>query len=312
MSQEAFIETIADIANLDKPHVNQPRTPHRIGYPVDSIPISPSKDTNQHTKNVHTMQQLIGCLNWLSVSTRPDIATITNLLAKYTANPSKGHIEAARRVIKYLKGTKTHGILFSQTNNSNISSFLKFPLPQTKITSLSDANWGPQDQSKPLPHETRKIHPFKSRSLSGFLIWLGGPLHWMSKRQQITARSSAESEIYATDECVKSLLHLSYLLEGLHLKTRFMPTPSIIYNDNSACIQWSENMTTKGLRHIQIRENAVRESVQNQFIILKHVDGKVNCADIFTKEDRDAEHFITIRDILLSTPQKINVQRACV
>ena len=160
MSQEAFIETIADIANLDKPHVNQPRTPHRIGYPVDSIPISPSKDTNQHTKNVHTMQQLIGCLNWLSVSTRPDIATITNLLAKYTANPSKGHIEAARRVIKYLKGTKTHGILFSQTNNSNISSFLKFPLPQTKITSLSDANWGPQDQSKPLPHETRKIHPF--------------------------------------------------------------------------------------------------------------------------------------------------------
>ena len=171
--------------------------------------------------------------------------------------------------------------------------------PQT-VTSLTDANWGPQDQSRPLPNETRTLEPFKTRSLSGFLIWLGGPVHWISKRQTITARSSAESEIYATDECTKSLLHLSQLLEGLSLKNTFMSSPTTVYNDNSACIQWSSNMTTKGLRHVQIRENAVRESVLNGFMTVKHIQGKVNLSDLFTKEDKDTGHFITIRDFIIT------------
>jgi hypothetical protein len=36
-------------------------------------------------------------------------------------------------------------------------------------------------------------------------IDLFGPLHWFSKHQSVTAGSSAEAEIYATDECVKFL-----------------------------------------------------------------------------------------------------------
>ena len=64
------------------------------------------------------MHLLIGLINWLSISTRPDIVTITNLLAKYMATPSKGHIEAAKRVLCYLKWTQHHGIAFhSNTNN---------------------------------------------------------------------------------------------------------------------------------------------------------------------------------------------------
>ena len=58
-------------------------------------------------------------------------------------------------------------------------------------------------------------------------------------------------------------------------------------------------MTTKGLRYIQIRENAVRESVLSKFITVKHIAGKLNLADLFTKEDRDCSHFVTIRDILV-------------
>ena len=79
-----------------------------------------------------------------------------------------------------------------------------------------------------------------------------------------------------------------------------MPTPTTIYNDNAASIQWASNMTTKGLRHLQIRENAVRESISNKFLRLKHIEGKVNLADLFTKEDRDTKHFITIRDLIMS------------
>ena len=77
------------------------------------------------------------------------------------------------------------------------------------------------------------------------------------------------------------------------------PTTTIVYNDKAACVKWARNMTTKGLRYIQIRENAVRESVQSKFIEVRHIDGRINLADLFTKEDRDTKHFLSIQDILV-------------
>ena len=82
-----------------------------------------------------------------------------------------------------------------------------------------------------------------------------------------------------------------------------MPPQTKVYNDNAACVCWSHNLTTKGLRHIQIRENAVRESVQSNLIDVHHIAGKVNLADLFTKEDKDASHFIAIRNMIM-TPRK--------
>ena len=59
-------------------------------------------------------------------------------------------------------------------------------------------------------------------------------------------------------------------------------------------------MTTNGLRYIQIHNNAVGESVVANFIqIVKHINGKINLADLFTKEDKDCAHFISICDILV-------------
>jgi hypothetical protein len=39
-----------------------------------------------------------------------------------------------------------------------------------------------------------------------------------------------------------------------------------------------------GLHHIQRRENHVQEKIASNFVIIYHIDGKVNLADIFTKE----------------------------
>ena len=124
-----------------------------------------------------------------------------------------------------------------------------------------------------------------------------GPIMWSSKRQKVTARSSAEAEIYATDECTKCIQNLRHLSEDLHLPYNSKPTP--IYNDNQACIHWSYNNTSKGLRHIQIKENAVRENIQNKNITVSHIEGKINIADIFTKEDKDHNHYIEMRNKLL-------------
>jgi hypothetical protein len=162
---------------------------------------------------------------------------------------------------------------------------------------MSDANWGPQDATVPtVPIE---LPSFVSRSMSAFYIDLLGPVHWLSKRQTVTAGSSAEAEIYATDECVKFLLELAQLLMFLEVKDIFMPTTSIIYNDNKACVQWSKSTTTKGLRHIQMRENRVRENIHSNFISVAHVDGKCNIADIFTKEMKDVSHFVELRNLFM-------------
>jgi deoxyuridine 5'-triphosphate nucleotidohydrolase len=298
LGQEAFIENLCQIAGLDNDHVNPVKTPYRSGCPVDSIKPKATSEENQ-SKLTHKMQVLLGCLTWLSISTRPDIATITNILAQYTTTATQSHINQAKRVIRYLKSTKSMGISFHSDHNKQLESYVKFPVPDG-ITALCDANWGPQDQSKPDPANPQEVELFKSRSLSGFIIYFGGPIHWISKRQTITARSSAEAEIYATDECTKCLLNLFQIVDGLHLASDIMPLPTTIYNDNSACVNWSKNTTTKGLRHIQIRENSVRESYQNGFIIVEHISGKKNLSDMFTKEDKDTTHFIEIRNEVMT------------
>jgi len=118
---------------------------------------------------------------------------------------------------------------------------------------MSDANWGPQVASQSKTPEELPL--FVSCFMSAFYIDIFGPLHWLSKRQSVTAGSSAEAEIYATDECVKFLLELSQLLEFLGVRDIFMPSTNIINNDNNACVNWSKKCTTKGVHHIQMREN---------------------------------------------------------
>jgi hypothetical protein len=121
----------------------------------------------------------------------------------------------------------------------------------------------------------------------------------MSKRQTITAGSSAEAEIYATNECVKFLLELVQIYDFFGVKDIFMPGTNIIFNDNNACINWSKKCTTKGLRHIQMKENLVRENITSKFVQVSHVNGKVNLADIFTKEMKDTSHFVELRDLMM-------------
>jgi hypothetical protein len=78
-----------------------------------------------------------------------------------------------------------------------------------------------------------------------------------------------------------------------------MPNTMVIFNDNKACVQWSKNATTKGLRHIQMRENQVRENVMSKFVSIQHIDGKLNLADIFTKEMKDVAHYVELRDLFM-------------
>ena len=122
-------------------------------------------------------------------------------------------------------------------------------LPSVACSLLSNANWGPQDQSVPTANDPEELlELFKSRSIADYIVWLGGPIDWNSKRQSFTARNSAHAEIGVVNDCTKCIQHISNTLQqDLNVFPAYTSGPITIHNDNNATVLWSHNMTTKRL-----------------------------------------------------------------
>jgi hypothetical protein len=111
--------------------------------------------------------------------------------------------------------------------------------------------------------------------------------------------SPCEAEIWATNATSKKVMDFcnlsrsvsesSHTLDGLSSLT-------VLYNDNDACVKWSHNMTSKAACHIELHENSIRDWVQDKTLNVVHVAGKVNPANIFTKEMKDGGNFCRLRD----------------
>jgi len=63
-------------------------------------------------ENEKMYQALIGSLTYAAMSTGPDIRYITQFLSQANKNPSQRDWIAAKRVLRYLKGTRELGIVF--------------------------------------------------------------------------------------------------------------------------------------------------------------------------------------------------------
>ena len=72
-----------------------------------------------------------------------------------------------------------------------------------------------------------------------------------------------------------------------------------VYNDNQAAVDWSSSCTTKGIKHLNLRENQVRERHQAGDVSVTHIPGVINPSDIFTKEMKDSAHFRRLRDSMM-------------
>ena len=99
----------------------------------------------------------------------------------------------------------------------------------------------------------------------------------------------------------QNIIHVMQILDEMTLTSEMIKGPVLpIWNNNHACVCWSKNMMTKGLWHVQIQENAVREGIQCRlFKVQFSIEGKLNPSDIFTKEDKDTEHFVKIRNSIM-------------
>ena len=95
MNQPKDISNLIKKVGLNKPQSLSAPTPYRSGFPVDTVPHI-DLPQNQRDKLNKILQELTGSLNWLATQTRPDIATITNIISQYNTKCSPGHIEAAK------------------------------------------------------------------------------------------------------------------------------------------------------------------------------------------------------------------------
>ena len=109
ISQQKYIENL--LCKEDMLNVN-PAT-----MSMDpNIKLAPNPDNNE-LNHSNSYAKLMGCLQFISNSTRPDISYAVNKLATYTANPGLQHHGAIKQIRRYLAGMKTLGITYRNTPN---------------------------------------------------------------------------------------------------------------------------------------------------------------------------------------------------
>lgn len=178
------------------------------------------------------------------------------ILAKYNNNPSKQHIDAVRRIFKYLNGTLDLGICYSKHGSPTMIAY-------------SDSNWAGQIDGR--------------KSTSGYVFMLaGGPISHSSKQQPIVALSSAEAKYSALTEAGKEAIWLSNLLTEFGLQES--NTPINLCGDNQGAIALTANPEHhRRTKHIDIRYHWIRNAVAEGLFSIKYVPTKLMAADGFTK-----------------------------
>jgi len=107
---------------------NWSKNDNHVSTPMDpKVKILPNPEGNEGSQSNY-FAQLLGELQFLANATRPDIAFTVNRLSSYTANPTMEHVTALKRILRYLKGTKSYGIKYSNSHGNNDDLFQYFSL----------------------------------------------------------------------------------------------------------------------------------------------------------------------------------------
>ncbi|GJV74312.1 hypothetical protein Tco_1494307 [Tanacetum coccineum] len=196
---------------------------------------------------------MVGSLMYLTAS-RPDLVFAVCMCARYQAKPTKKHLEAIKRIFRYLKGTINMGLWYPKDNAMS-------------LTAYADADHaGCQDLR---------------RSTSGSAQFLGYRLvSWSSKKQRSTAISTTEAKYIAMSRCCAQILWMRSQLKDYGFLFNKIP----LYCDNKSAIALScNNVQHSRSKHIDIRHHFIREQVENGVVELYFVETNYQLADILTK-----------------------------
>jgi hypothetical protein len=212
-----------------------------------------SAHCGQPIADVHAYRSLVGALHYLTF-TKPDISFAVHQVCQFMNAPSDVHLTAAKRILRYLKGTLDHGLFYT-------------PGP-ISLSAFSDADWvgDPNDR----------------RSTSGLLVYLGhNPITWSAKKQLTVSRSSIEAEYRALASASGEVCWLRTLVKDLGL---YLYDPPVLWCDNVSALAIASNPVFHArTKHIEVDFHFIRERVLRKDLQDKFVSTVDQLADIFTK-----------------------------
>jgi hypothetical protein len=128
-------------------------------------------------------RSVIGKLNHLAQTTRPDIIYATHQLAKYSSNPREPHGEAVLYLICYSKKTQDLGTHFKPDQDKGFECYF-------------DADFSGNRNKHLAPFD-----PSIAKSQSGWIVFYAGcPVIWASKLQTQVTLSATEAEYIAMSQ----------------------------------------------------------------------------------------------------------------
>ena len=214
----------------------------------------------------------IGSLMYPMVSTRPDLASAIGILSRFMERPTKAHWGAVKHVLRYVQGTKTHGLLFRTRGEAlELEGYnLEFALEGDPLVvgGFSDADWAGCLDTR--------------RSTTGYVFMLGGAaVSWNSTRQQTVALSSTEAEYMAATAATQEVMWIRDFLTELGVPQK---TAAVVYTDNQSALKLMQNpLHRKQVKHVNLRFYFLREQVAKEVVSFAFVRSEEQVADSLTK-----------------------------
>lgn len=138
--------------------------------------------------------------------------------------PRQSHLQATKKIMRYLRGTYDHGLFYSSSKNYSLIGY-------------SGSDWGGDIDNR--------------KSTSGYFFTLkNAACSWSSKKQSIVALSTCGAEYVATSSSACQEIWLHDVMEHIHFPLK---EPMKIYVDNISGIKLSKNpVTHERINHIDI------------------------------------------------------------
>ena len=218
-------------------------------------------------------QRVVGEQLWLTMRSRPDLQFIVGHMAQYVSKHPRRVARIAKRVLAYLVSTMNLKLVLGDSENSSSSCSSTTPpstaaaveVPEGMLVGYSDSSFS----------------PYGGRSYGASVITVAGsPVAWKSGKQAMVTLSIMESELLEATTAATLLEGIGCLLDELYGRR----VPRELRVDNSAATAMiAGGAGSWRTRHLKVRSAYVREQVQHGLLIVKHVEGKRQLADLATK-----------------------------
>ena len=243
----------------------------------------PELDTSELCDEHQTkqFQTLIGQLQWLISLGRFDIAVHVMSLSRFRAQPRKGHLDRAKRIVGYLLFLPDGAIRF-RTGEPDFSSLKDQEYDWTRTVYSGACEQIPHDIPKPLGKHVQTTHYVDAnlhhdlatgKAVTAALHFLNQtPIDPYTKRQSTVETATYGSEFVAARTAVDQIIDICTTLRYLGVPIR---DKSYMFGDNKSVVTSSTiPNSTISKRHHLASYHRVREAIAAKFISFHWKDGK--------------------------------------